>query len=248
MLRGSTDCEPLRHPTIPCFAKARRPGGQVIAHVLASAPDQLCPPACSQDFKGMAPAGPGWGNNALCDDGWLTRVDLYNAGGSFLYRYGPFPEPNGAVGYSGIAVGQGGAQQGNPQLAVCSDYKSCCARGSGERVETFVLQQQTVSAGDGGSTWTFRFDAKWFNLAAPSTAQAFIKTLDPDNGFQACASMSIDMSLVPTTWGTCSRPFTITAGAGQVLQFGFASTATNVAGSAIHYDNISLAPVSPAKY
>jgi len=206
-------------------------------------------PAYSQDFERLAPAEAGWGNDALSSDGWITWVNVFDAGGSYLYQYGPFPAPNGTLGYSGIDVGQGGPQQGQQQLAVYSDYNNSSAHGSGQWVETFVLQQRTVSAGDVGTSWTFRFDAKRFNLATPSTAHAFIKTLDPDNGFQESASTSVDMSAVPTTWGSYSMPFTITAGAGQILQFGFVNTATDYAGSAIYYDNVSLAPVpEPSTY
>lgn len=205
--------------------------------------------AYSQDFESLAPAEEGWGNDALSSDGWITWVNVYDAGGSFAYQYGSFPAPNGTLGYSGIDVGQGGSQQGQQQLAVYSDYSNGSAHDSGQWVETFVLQQRTVNAADVGTTWTFQFDAKWFNLAAPSTAQAFIKTLDPDNGYQPSALAAIDMTATPATWGTYSIPFTVTAGAGQVLQFGFSNVATNYAGSAIYYDNISLAPVpEPSSY
>lgn len=199
--------------------------------------------AYSQDFESLPHAEPGWGNDALSSDGWITWVNVFSADGAFLYQYGTNPAPNGTLAFSGIDVGQGGPQQGNQQLAVYSDYSNGSAHGSGEWVESFVYQVRTVSAGDIGTTWIFQFDAKWFNLAAPSTAQAFIETRDPGNGYQLTASMSIDLSQVPTTWDTYSLPFTITAGAGQILQFGFSNTATNYAGSAIHYDNISLAPV-----
>jgi len=205
--------------------------------------------AYSQDFESLAPAEEGWGNDALSSDGWITWVNVFDAGGSYLYQYGTNPAPNGTLGYSGIDVGQGGPEQGHQQLAIYSDYSNNSAHGSGEWVETVVYEQRTVGAGDVGTTWTFQFDAKWFNLVAPSTARAFIKTLDPDNGYQESASMSVDMSAVPATWGSYSLPFTITAGAGQVLQFGFSNTATNYAGSAIYYDNVSLAPVpEPSTY
>lgn len=131
-----------------------------------------------------------------------------------------------------------------------SDYNNGSAHGSGQWVESNVFQQQMVGAGDVGTPWTRRFDAKLDNfagLAAPSTALAFIRLLDPNNGYQITGLSSVDMSAVPATWGTYS--LTITAGAGQILQFGFANTATHYAQSAIAYDNISFAPVpEPSTY
>ena len=205
--------------------------------------------AYSQNFETLAPAEIGWGNTALGNDGWLTWVNVFNAGGAFLHSYGQFAAPNGTLGYSGVAVGAGGPAQGNRQLVAYSNYDDGAAHSAGNLVETLVFQQRTVTPADVGTAWTFQFDAKLFNLAAPSTARAFIWTLDPNNGFQASASASVDMSAVPTNWGSYSMPFTITAGAGQILQFGFASVATNYTGSAVYYDNVSFAPVpEPATY
>ncbi len=207
--------------------------------------------AYSQTFETLAPAETGWGNAALGDDGWRTWVNVFSAGGAFLHSYGQYAAPNGSLGYSGIGVGEGGPQQGNRQLAVYSNYADNTAHDSGHWVETLVFQQRTIAVADVGSTWAFQFDTKRFNLEAPSTARAFIWTLDPANHFQASASASVAMTAIPATWGTYALPFTITAGAGQILQFGFANTATGYKGSAIYYDNISfaLAPVpEPATY
>jgi len=153
------------------------------------------------------------------------------------------------VRFSSVAgglFGEGGPQQGQQQLAVYSDYGNDLAHSNGEWVESLVFQQQVVAAGDVGTTWTFRFDAKlpdYLGLAAPTTAMAFIKTLDPNNGYQASAWNSVDMSAVPANWGTYSLSLTIPDGASHLLQFGFANTATNYANSSVLYDNISLAPV-----
>lgn len=205
----------------------------------------------SQDFESLAPGEPGTGNNdALSNDGWLAFGNVYTAGGSYLYGYGPLAAPNGSVRFSSVAgglFGEGGPQQGQQQLAVYSDYTNSSAHDNGEWVESLVFQQQVVAARDVGTIWTFRFDAKlsgYLGLAAPTTAYAFIKTLDPNDGYQASAWNSIDMSAVPANWGTYSLSLTIPDdGADHLLQFGFANTATNYANSAVLYDNISLAPV-----
>lgn len=207
-----------------------------------------------QDFESLAPAEQGTGNNdALSNDGWLVFGTVFTPGGPL--GYGPFPAPNGSQSFSGIAGGsfaQGGPQQGKQQLVVYSDYANASAHGSGQLVRSAVFQQQVVGAADVGTTWTFRFDAKLDSaagLAAPSTALAFIQTLDPNSGFQVTGQSLVDMSAVPATWGTYSLALTITAGPGQLLQFGFDNTATNYASSAVAYDNISLSPVpEPSTY
>jgi hypothetical protein len=199
----------------------------------------------SQNFETLAPSGTGYGNTALSDNGWLVYANVFRTDGTYDYGYGPFLAPNGDMAFSGIAIGQGGPQQGDRQLVVYSDYNNGGAHASGELVESLVFQQQTIGAWDVGNTWTLRFDAGRYTpspLAAPSTAMAFVKTLDPANGYQATGMSWVDMSAVDA-WGTHSLSLTITAGAGQILQFGFANTATNYANSAVVYDNISFAPV-----
>jgi hypothetical protein len=228
----------------------------VASMFLAPMASQASLSSYSQDFENLAPAEPGTGNNdALSSDGWLVFGSVFTAGGSPLYGYGPFPAPNGSLAFSGIAGGtfaQGGPQQGLQQLVVYSDYTNANAHGSGQWVNSSVFQQQTVGAGDVGSTWTFRFDAelaKIGGLAAPGTALAYIQTLDPNNGYQVTGQSLVDMSSVPATWGTYTLALTITAGAGQILQFGFGNTVTNYAPSGVAYDNISFAPVpEPSSY
>jgi hypothetical protein len=198
----------------------------------------------SQNFETLAPSGPGYGNSALGDNGWFGFANVFKSDGGY-YKYGAFPAPNGDIAFSGITVGQGGPQQGKQQLVVYSDYNNGTAHSNGDLVEALVFQQQTVGAGDVGSTWALKFDAGRYTplpLAAPSTARAFIKTLDPTNGYQTTGMNWVDMSAVGG-WGTHSLSFTVTASAGQILQFGFANTSTKFAGSAVTYDNISFAPV-----
>lgn len=203
--------------------------------------------AYSQDFETLAPAEPFPGsNNALANDGWQYFVNVYNPDWSYAYQYGAFPAPNSLAGIS--AVGTGGSVPGNQNMGVYSDYTNNLAHDSGQWVQTSVFQLQTIGASDVGTPWKFQFDARWLSLVAPSTALAFIQTLDPNNG-QASSTVTLDMSAVPGSWGTYVLPFTINAGAGQLLQFGFLNTATNYNPSSIVYDNISLSPVpEPSTY
>ncbi len=203
--------------------------------------------AYSQSFESLAAAAPpgGQSNTALSADGWRVYGNVFSAGGAFQYGYGTFAAPNGSSGFSGVSVeGQGGPEQGSRQLSVYNDYNNVNAHSAGQLVEANVFQEQTVGAADVGITWFLQFDAKVGNLAAPTTALAFVKTLDPSKGFQTSASATIDMSTMPTTWGTYVIPFTVTGGAGQILQFGFSSTATAFNASTVYYDNISLSPLA----
>ncbi len=203
--------------------------------------------AYSQNFEALAPAEPFPGSNsALADDGWRYFVNVYNPNGSYAYQYGPFQAPNSLAGIS--AVGTGGSVPGNQNMGVYSDYNNSAAHLGGQLVQTSVFQLQTIGASDVGTTWNFQFDARWFNLAAPSSALAFIQTLNPSNG-QTASTVTVDMSALPDSWGTYVLPFKVTAAAGHLLQFGFLNNATNYNASAIVYDNISLSPVpEPATF
>jgi PEP-CTERM motif len=195
----------------------------------------------SQNFDALAPAEPIPGSNsALADDGWRYFVNVYNTDGSYAYQYGAFPAPNSLLGIS--AVGTGGSVPGNQNMGVYSDYFNSSAHLGGQLVQTSVFQLQTIAASDVGTTWNFRFDARWLSLAPPSTALAFIQTLNPSTG-QASSTVTVDMSAVPDAWGTYVLPFNVTAPAGHLLQFGFLNNATNYNASTVVYDNVSLSPV-----
>lgn len=189
----------------------------------------------SQDFEGLNQADA----NALSDDGWVIFGNVYDAGGSYIYGYGPFPAPNGGPGFCAVANGQGGPSQGDQQLVVYSDYNNG-DHASGLFVEANVFQEQTIEAGDVGAVVTFSFDAKLGDLTGSSTALAFIKTIDPDNDFATTNFVVEDMTSIPVTWDTYEIQLAIDDGlVGQILQFGFAARATNYEASGIFYDNIN---------
>jgi hypothetical protein len=194
----------------------------------------------SQDFEGMELATAG--STALSDDGWLVFGNVYAPGGGYLYGYGPFPAPNDGAAFCAVVTGQGGVPQGDRQLSVFSDYNNG-DHGNGNLIESNVFQEQTVGAADVGSTWTFEFDAKLGNLVSPSTAAAFIKTLDPGAGYALTNFVTADMTTIPTTWDTYSVSLAIDATLpGQIFQFGFLNVATNYDGSGVFYDNVSFTP------
>jgi len=193
--------------------------------------------AYSQNFESLVATDPA----ALGADGWLIFGNVFGPGGTpYLYGYGVFPAPNAGNAFSNIDTGQGGVDQGAQQLVIFSDYNNG-DHALGNLIEANVFQERSISAGDVGSTWTFQFDAKLGNLVAPTSAVAFIKTLDPNAGFATTNFLTLDTDTIPNTWGTYSIDILITpALVGQLLQFGFNSTATNYNASGVFYDNINF--------
>jgi hypothetical protein len=193
----------------------------------------------SEDFESLNAASP----SALGDAGWLVGANVFAPDGvTFLYNYFSFPAPNGGAAFSAIASGQGGMAQGNQQLSVYNDYNNA-DHALGNRIEANVFREYTVGAGDAG-VWTFAFDAKLGNLEGASTAVAFIKILDPNNGFQLSGFESIDMTTTPTEWTGYSMDINVDASMeGHIFQIGFWSVASNYEGSGVFYDNLDLSYV-----
>jgi hypothetical protein len=188
--------------------------------------------AYSQDFEGLVQSD----TSALGNDGWLVFANVFAPDGvTYYYNYGPFPAPNQSGGFCNIAAGEGGPSQGAQQLVVFSDYNNTDHQ-IGNVIESNVFQEQMIGPGDVGETWTFNFDAKLGDLAGSSTALAFIKTLDPNNGYALTNFITVDMTHTPTTWTGYSVPFMIDA----ILQFGFLNKAANYEASGVFYDNVSF--------
>lgn len=198
----------------------------------------------SEDFEGLNAADPG----ALDAAGWLVGANVFDStGANFLYNYFAFPAPNGGPAFSAIDSGQGGPAQGAQQLSVYNDYNNADhGNGSNNRIEANVFREYTVGANDAG-TWTFSFDAKLGNLAGSSTAVAFIKILDQNNGFTLTGFETLDMTTTPTTWSSYSIDINVgQSQVGQLFQIGFWSVASNFEASGVFYDNINLVPTPAA--
>ena len=204
-----------------------------------------------QDFELLDQASP----TALGDDGWTVFANVFSPdGAAYLYGYGPDPAPNNTGGFSGIALGQGGPDQGAQQFVILSDYNNT-DQSTGNRIEANTFRERFIVAGDVGKTLAFSFDAKRGNINDPgdancigtpnppcdSTANAFIKTLDPAAGFATTTLITEDTTALPNTWGRYSLTLVIDAGlVGQLLQVGFAATASNFEPSGMFYDNIEV--------
>ena len=190
----------------------------------------------SQDFEGLDQTDPA----ALANDGWLVFGNVFGPDWSYWYGYGPFPAPNGGPGFSGIDIGQGSAEQGDQQLVVYNDYNNG-DHAKGAFIEANVFQEQRIGFADVGTTWLFEYDAKRGNIAGGREDFLFIDRFDPANGFALTNFITIDMTNVPGTWGTYSLSIFIDPSLeGQILQFGFLSTATFYEPSGIFYDNIEF--------
>jgi len=234
--------------------------------------------AYAQDFEALDAGNP----SALgpFGDGYQIWADVWGSGSGdatvgsdiFLYGYGPFAAPNGGPGFSAIAGGEGGVDQGDQYLNIYSDYNNpdqtaggACGP-TGCTINTSVFQEYTIDAGDIGSVWTLEFDSKSpfangiFDGTAingqnppgdynnPQSASAFIKTLDPSNGYWATNDIRVDMTTVSNTdWGTYSIQLDLSdpALAGQLLQFGFNTVSTEYGDSGVYYDNVSFTSAVP---
>jgi FlgD Ig-like domain len=195
----------------------------------------------SQNFEGMVLTDP----TALSNDGWLVYGNVFSPAMVYLYGYGPYPAPNiGPPHFCILVTGEGSPTQGLIQLSVFSDYENA-DHANGNLIESNVYREQTIDAGDVGQTWYFEFDAKRGNIGGASTALAFIKTLDPGNGYATTNFIHTDMTAIPITWNRYSLSITIDAGlVGQILQIGFSNTAANYEPSGIFYDNLDFTQTS----
>jgi len=226
--------------------------------------------AYAQDFEGLdidsASALGSFG------DGYFVWGDVWTGDvgtNTLQYSYGVFSAPNGGPGFSAVATGEGGVNQGAQYLNIYSDYNnpdqtaggSCGS--SGCTINTSVFQEQTIDAGDIGSIWTLTFDAKSPFLGGifdgtlqqdngglfqekPQSASAFIKSIDPNNGYAVTNDIRIDMTAISNTdWATFSISLDLADPLleGELLQFGFNTIATEYQDSGVYYDNINFSPV-----
>jgi hypothetical protein len=117
-------------------------------------------PEYTQDFESLDQMS----STALGDDGWVVFGNVFEADGTtFAYGYGPDPAPNNTGAFSGVALNQGGIDQGQQQLVIISDYNNA-DQNTGRRIEANTFQERTITATDVGNTIIFSFDAKRGNI------------------------------------------------------------------------------------
>jgi hypothetical protein len=202
----------------------------------------------AQDFEGLDASNP-LALGIAGGDNWKIFADVWfgPVGSTFLYSYGVFTAPNGGPGFSAIAGGEGGPAQGAQYMNIYSDYNNA-DHANGFTINTNVFQERTLDALDVGSgIWTLTADYKApssagiANPASNATATAFIKTLDPNAGFAQTNLITFDSTTAdPAIWGSFSLSIDLSDPllVGQILQFGFNTTATNYEDSGVYYDNI----------
>ncbi len=185
-----------------------------------------------QDFDGMDLPSEG----ALLGDGWLVYANVFGYDWGWWYGYGAFAAPNDGAAFCAVVAGEG---MGAQSLSVYSDYNN--ANHVDGIIESNVFQEQMITAGDIGEIWTFDFLAKMGNLAGSTTAEAYIKTLNPAAGYATTNHIKADMTTTPASWNTYSISISIDAGlVGQVLQFGFTNFARLYEGSGVFYDGVNF--------
>lgn len=198
------------------------------------------------------------GLSAFSDDFESTDINGFTLGSDWIYFNTVFDgnltfplfsysgdAPNGPQ-ISALVNDQGGPDQETQQLSIFSDY-NCCAPSFGHNsptgtVVTNVFQEQLIGPSNLGETWTFSFDAKAGNIEGASEALAFLRVLDPNNGFSTSGESTFETTLIGNDWARYSISLTIGDWDGQFLQFGFATRAGNFEGSGIFYDNIEFGP------
>ena len=184
----------------------------------------------SQDFEALQRADPA----ALANDGWRIFANVFDTDKTtFLDDYGVFVAPNGGAGFSTITV-----SEVNQQLKVFSDYNNT-DQSAGQWIEALVFQQQTISASDVGSIWDLTFDVKQGDQIPDSSSNAYLRTFN--SALDMTSESILNTTAFGTDWGTRTLSLEIDSSkVGQLLQFGFASTATSYTPSGVLYDNINF--------
>lgn len=202
----------------------------------------------SEDFESLDAASP----SALGDAGWLVGANVTDAAGNFIYNYFAFPAPNGGPGFSSVGNIDLGPNNGLQYINTYSDYNNGDHANPDRLIEAIIFQERPLTPENLGLDYTFTFDYRTGNAADDTPAglvetEAFVKVIDPNNGFATVHFKRIETSTSPTAWteGTVITDFVDPAWAGMIIQWGFSSTATNYAGTGVFYDNLSFVVAEP---
>ncbi|MCH2105585.1 MAG: lamin tail domain-containing protein [Planctomycetes bacterium] len=196
----------------------------------------------SQDFEGLDQSDPA----VLGNDGWLVGANVFDANGNYLYNYFAFPAPNGGPAFSAVTNGWGGANQGDQALVVYNDYNNGDHEW-GNLIEANFFREYVIDASNVGNTMVFTFDGKLGDICCGTTAAAFIKVLNPNDGWSVSEYQSVDTTSLTIDWETFTLSTEIRADqVGHLFQIGFMNTTSWWNPSGVGYDNINLSAVPPA--
>ena len=181
-------------------------------------------------------------STALSDVGFVVYSNTYTDQGliNLVSSSGPNPGRNDYRAFAQVVTGQGDSAQGNQQLLAFSNYLSP-DQGS-NYVDALTLQQQTIGAGDLGSTWSFSFDTRQGDITGTSSASAWVRAID---GGTTLGESQLDTTSLGINWGSYSVSLYIDPSwNGKTLEFGVKSAATGYTSSGVYYDNLSLTGTS----
>lgn len=188
-------------------------------------------------------------DGALLGGTWLVGANVYSDPNraNFLYNYFAFPAPNGGPGFSSTDD-----DGGDTVFNIYSDYNNG-DHGNGNYIEAIVFSESVIGAADLNGNYTFTFDHQLSPNNTPDLANdpnlielsAFIKVLDPNNGFATVYFDSFDTSQA-ASWTTSTIDVTIDpAWDGMIIQYGFLSYATGFAPTGVWYNNVCFMETPP---
>ena len=185
---------------------------------------------------------------AALGDGWTSFGNVFDPQGAFVSNYGePFATPISNEAFANVATGEGGAEQGSQYLNLFNNYQDS-NHATANLVQALTFREFIIETKDAG-VFELSFDAKIpnaFGITDPTTAFAFIKILNPADGFATTVEVQLDLTdTISDAWGRFSLELEVdgNALAGQILQFGFANTTTGYASSGVLYDNIAFGEI-----
>ncbi len=196
--------------------------------------------------------------NYLTDLGFFV-FGAVTGGASGDYTYGPFVAPTfGCPGvppaFSGVRDFSAG--DGQFSLNIFNDYQNGDHQTEGAVITSTVFRESFVGADDVGATWDFDFDYTRniegkddFGPSGGATTQALIRVLDAGN-FGIIAEFTFSTTEATSEFQAGSISVEILPDySGQLLQYGFESTANGTPGApeegtGILYDNVSFAPAA----
>ena len=166
---------------------------------------------------------------------YLTGWNDWSTCTNYWFGFGPNPAPNSNDPYTASNIATGATGQA---LNVFSDYANQEVQAADKCAEVSVFQEMAIGSSDTGS-YTFRFEVQALEtLGAGVRTNAFIKVLDPNNGYE-----TVYYETVNTKTGG-AKLMSITLGAddiGNLLQFGFANISNENRATSRLYDNVTFA-------
>ncbi len=221
---------------------------------MASASSAFDPPTITsiyfEDFEGFSGSTLTNFSNPSDPVIWRRFTNVFDDG-VFQFSYSGIASAVGPQ-MSALVFDQGGVDQGAQQLSVYSDYECCFGppiaghQGGGlGTVEVNILREfdSLLTSADAGTILRFTVQAKRGGIGGNSTAFAFIKVLDPSNGFSTTAIDQVELTSASTDWQTYTMEITAGDWDGQLLQIGFQNTSGNFDDSGMFYDNVELSTI-----